>query len=185
MPSLSELPDGLPIPLDDGACQHLLGLKIPSSSLKSTDGLIVDLSIIKGWLVVYCYPLTGQPYKALPEGWNEIPGARGCTPQTCNFRDNYHQLVNLNSQVYGLSSQNSAYQQEVAIRLNLPYALLSDENLNFANALNLPIFEIDSMHLIKRLTLIIFNGIIKHFFYPVFPPDKNADEVIKWLKQNA
>ena len=133
---------------------------------------------------MYCYPRTGRPDQAPPHGWNEIPGARGCTPQSCAFRDHHHELQALGARVYGLSTQSTGYQQEAVERLHLPFELLSDAELAFTNALRLPTFEVESMPLIKRLTLIILDGRIEKVFYPVFPPDKNADEAIAWLSQN-
>ncbi len=185
MTNLAELPSDLPIPVDDGACRHLLGKSLPSITLNSTQNQPVNLSKITGWLVIYCYPLTGKPDLALPQGWDEIPGARGCTPQSCAFRDNFLAFAQLNTQVFGLSTQNTDYQQEAAARLHLPYLLLSDEKLAFAQAFGLPTFQIENMRLIKRVTLIAKNGVIHHVFYPIFPSDKNAENVINWLKQNA
>lgn len=184
MQKLDLLPDNLPIPLDDGECRHLLGKKLPPVILAATDGSAIDLAESSGWLVLYCYPMTGQPNKALPEGWDDIPGARGCTPQSCAFRDHYQELIKL-AHVFGLSTQSSQYQQEAAARLHLPFQLLSDLNLEFTDALKLPTFTVDSMRLNKRLTLLAFDGVIKHCFYPVFPPDKNAEEVLDWLKQHV
>lgn len=183
--SINVLPKNLPEPEDDGACKHLLAKKIPNCVLLATNNDVVDISKLKGWVVVYCYPMTGHPNKALPNRWDSIPGARGCTPQACSFRDHYQELKALDVQVYGLSTQNNAYQQEVVDRLHLPFLLLSDSSLSFTYALNLPTFEIENQHLIKRLTLIILDGIIQHVFYPVFPPDKNVDDVIAWLNQNV
>jgi peroxiredoxin len=137
-----------------------------------------------GRTVVYCYPRTGQPDIDPPQGWNEIPGARGCTPQACAFRDRDRELQAFGVKVFGLSTQDTGYQREAVARLHLPFALLSDEKLEFASSLRLPTFEIESMKLIKRLTLIITDGQIEKAFYPVFPPDKNAEEVIDWLSQN-
>ncbi|MBD2385941.1 peroxiredoxin [Cylindrospermum sp. FACHB-282] len=182
--NLYELPQNLLVPVDDGACNHLLGMKIPAVPLMSTAGKIVDLASLTARTVVYCYPRTGRPDKDLPQGWNEIPGARGCTPQSCAFRDHYQDLQALGAGVFGLSTQNTAYQQEAIERLHLPFELLSDLELAFTKALNLPTFEIESMTLIKRLTLIICNGQIEKVFYPVFPPDQNVEEVIEWLLRN-
>ena len=174
-----QLPEDLPIPIDDGACNHLPGMQLPSVLLMSTTGRAVDLAKISGRTIVYCYPRTGRPEKDLPQGWNEIPGARGCTPQSCAFRDHYQELRMLGVEVFGLSTQDSAYQREAAERLHLPFSLLSDERLIFTKALNLPTFEVASLTLIRRLTLVIRDGFVEHVFYPVFPPDKNADNVIE------
>jgi peroxiredoxin len=181
--NLYELPKDLPMPIDDGACNHLPGMQLPSVPLKSTTGRVVDLAKISGRTVVYCYPRTGRPDKDPPQGWNEIPGARGCTPQSCAFRDHYQELRVLGAEVFGLSTQDSNYQREAVERLHLPFPLLSDEKLIFTKALSLPTFEVEAMTLIKRLTFIIRNGLVEHVFYPVFPPDKNADEVIAWLRK--
>jgi len=178
------LPANLPVPTDDGACNHLTRMAVPSLKLLSTAGKQVDLSSIPDRVVVYIYPMTGRPGVDLPPGWDEIPGARGCTPQSCAFRDHYQELKTLGAEVYGLSTQDADYQREAAERLHLPFHLLSDAQLTFARALNLPTFEIQAMTLIKRITLIIRQGKIEHVFYPVFPPDKNADEVLLWLKQH-
>jgi len=160
-------------------------MKLPSVSLTSTSGDHIDLSALAGTTVVYCYPLTGRPDRNLPQGWDKIPGARGCTPQSCAFRDHHTELKDLGSRVFGLSAQSTAYQREAAERLNLPYGLLSDENLEFAEALGLPTFEADGMILIKRLTLVIESGEILKAFYPVFPPGRNAEEVIGWLSDRV
>ena len=180
-----ELPENLPVPIDDGACNHLTGLQLPSVPLLSTDGSLVDLASLPGRTVVYCYPRTGRPDEDLPDGWNLIPGARGCTPQSCAFRDHYQELQQAGAtQVFGLSTQTSSYQQEVVRRLHLPFALLSDVVLAFTHALSLPTFEVAGMTLMKRLTLIIDNGSIVRVFYPVFPPDQNATEVLHWLSEH-
>lgn len=178
-----ELPDNLPVPVDDGACAHLPGMKIPSVPLRSTGGRIVDLASLPGRTVVYCYPRTGRPDREPPQGWNEIPGARGCTPQSCAFRDHYKELQKLGASVFGLSTQDTDYQREAVERLHLPFELLSDAELAFARKLRLPTFEVESMTLIKRLTLIVSDGRIAKLFYPVFPPDENAEEVLRWLLQ--
>ena len=180
--NVMELPKNLPVPQDDGACNHLTGIKLSSLALCSTRGRRVDLSTLTGTTVVYIYPRTGRPDQELPTGWNAIPGARGCTPQSCAFRDHHQELKALGvSELFGLSTQGTAYQQEAAERLHLPFELLSDKKLKFAQALRLPMFEIDGMRLIKRITLIARDGRIEKVFYPVFPPDRNADEVIEWL----
>lgn len=177
------LPDNIPIPVDDGATRHLPGMRLPDIALASTDGTMVSLAWLPGRTVVYIYPRTGRPGQALPTGWDAIPGARGCTPQSCAFRDHFAELIALGvTHLYGLSTQDTAYQREAADRLHLPFPLLSDAELKFAKALNLPTFEVDGMTLIKRMALVIDHGTITHVFYPVFPPDKNAEEVIAWLQ---
>lgn len=184
MSDLHTLPDNLPVPQDDGACNHLPGMALPSLALPSTTGRQVDLAVLTGRTVIYCYPRTGQPGQASPDGWDAIPGARGCTPQSCAFRDHYQELRALGAEVFGLSTQNTAYQQEAARRLHLPFALLSDEKLAFASALELPTFVAEGMVLVKRLTLVVQNGIVEKVFYPVFPPDQNAAEAVKWLTEH-
>ena len=183
--NLYELPKDLPVPQDDGACDHLTRMKLPAITLRSTRGGTVDLAGLGGTTVIYIYPRTGRPNQELPTGWNAIPGARGCTPQSCAFRDHHEALKRAGAaQVYGLSTQDTTYQREAAERLHLPFELLSDQKLEFARALKLPIFEISGMTLIKRLTLIARAGVIEKVFYPVFPPDRNAGDVLAWLKQN-
>ncbi|MFN0157231.1 MAG: peroxiredoxin [Bacteroidota bacterium] len=183
--NLYELPENIPVPVDDGACDHLAGMKVPSLVLTSTRGQLIDLSALKGRTVVYCYPRTGRPDEDSPAGMDAIPGARGCTPQSCAFRDHYKELQALDAQVFGLSTQDTEYQREAAERLHLPFQLLSDEHLLFTNALRLPTFTVASMTLIQRLTLILHDGIIGKVFYPVFPPDKNVRDVIAWLSQHT
>ena len=184
-PDVHEIPEGLPEPEDDGACDHLPGMRLPPVSLASTSGERIDLSTLAGTTVVYCYPLTGRPDRDLPQGWDEIPGARGCTPQSCAFRDHHAELQDLEARVFGLSTQDSDYQREAAERLNLPYGLLSDEELGLAKALGLPTFEAEGMTLLKRVTLVLEGGEIRKVFYPVFPPGRNAEEVIWWLSRQA
>jgi len=180
--NLYELPKDLPVPTDDGACAHLTGSKLPCLSLVSTGGGTVDLGSLSGLSVVYCYPRTGRPDRETPAGWNAIPGARGCTPQSCAFRDHFRELREFGvSHVFGLSTQDTEYQSEAVERLHLPFDLLSDEKLEFANALRLPTFRVEGMTLIKRLTLVVRDGRIEKVFYPVFPPDGNAEEVVRWL----
>jgi peroxiredoxin len=177
------LPTDLPAPQDDGAARHLTGAKLPDLALPATDGRMVNLAILKGRTVVYVYPRTGRPGQALPTGWDEIPGARGCTPQSCGFRDHFAELKRLRvAQLYGLSMQDTAYQREAAERLHLPFAILSDADLKVTRALSLPTFEVDGMTLIKRMAWVIDDGVITKVFYPVFPPDKSAEEVIGWLQ---
>lgn len=183
--NIHEVPEGLPEPTDDGACNHLPGMRLPSVPLTSTSGDPVDLAGLAGTTVVYCYPLTGRPDRDLPAGWDEIPGARGCTPQSCAFRDHYSELLALGAGVFGLSTQNTAYQREAAERLHLPFELLSDEKLEFAEALGLPAFGTEGMTLVKRLTMIVEDGEIRSVFYPVFPPGKNAEDVIAWLSRRS
>lgn len=184
--NVHELPPGLPVPVDDGACAHLTGLRLPTMTLASTGGRSVDLAQLAGRSVVYCYPRTGRPDQELPTGWNAIPGARGCTPQSCAFRDHYRELRDLGvKHLFGLSTQDTAYQREAVERLHLPFELLSDEKLEFAKALKLPTFTVDGMTLIKRLTLILRDGVIEQVFYPVFPPDANAGAVLEWLAANG
>jgi len=179
------LPDGLPAPEDDGAAEHLAGLILPALALPSTDGGPVDLSKLKGQTVLYCYPKTGVPGQDLPSGWNDIPGARGCTPETCAFRDHFAELKAAGADhVFGLSTQDTAYQSELHERLHLPFAILSDAKLDFAGALGLPTFEAWGDTLIKRITLVIRDAAIEHVFYPVFPPDGHAEEVLAWLRAN-
>jgi peroxiredoxin len=186
MTNLGELPPDLPVPHDDGAADHLIGARVPRTELRSTADRMVNLAIVSNekTTVVYCYPMTGVSGEALPAGWNDIAGARGCTPQSCNFRDHFDEINALDACVFGLSTQSSQYQREMAERLNLPFEVLSDQGLNFTHALNLPTFEVDGKTLTKRLTMILSKGAIVKVFYPVFPPDKNAEEVIKWLTHN-
>jgi peroxiredoxin len=181
---VNTLPDDLPEPVDDGACKHLTGMAAPQVDLVATSGELVRLSNLPGRTVVYCYPRTGRPGVDPPLGWNEIPGARGCTPQSCSFRDHHAELELLGAAVFGLSTQDTEYQREAAERLHLPFALLSDERLEFGAALRLPTFEAEGMTLLKRVTLMLRDGLIEKVFYPVFPPDKNAGEVIEWLRSN-
>lgn len=180
------LPDDLPVPVDDGACDNLTGRAVPAIGLAATDGRTIDLSAAyAGRTVVYAYPYTGRPGVALPDGWDMIPGARGCTPQSCGFRDHHAELEALHARVFGLSTQTTDYQREMVDRLHLPFAVLSDADLQLVEALDLPTFEIEGMVLIKRLTLVIRDGRIDHVFYPVFPPDTHAAAVIDWLSRNA
>jgi peroxiredoxin len=182
--NLLELPADLPVPLDDGACDHLPGMRLPSMALPATDGSMVDLSTLSGRSVVYVYPRTGRPDQPLPTGWDEIPGARGCTPQSCAYRDLAAELGSLGARVFGLSTQDTAYQREAVARLHLPFPLLSDERLGLTTALSLPRFAVDGMTLIKRLTLIVDDGAIETVFYPVFPPDADAANVAAWLREH-
>lgn len=181
----TQLPEELPVPVDDGATRHLKGMRLPSLPLAATDGTRVDLSALQGRTVAYIYPRTGRPGQALPTGWDAIPGARGCTPQSCSFRDHFADLQKAGvKQLFGLSTQDTPYQKEAAERLHLPFLLLSDEDLKFARALDLPTFKVDGMELIKRMTLIIDDGVITYVLYPVFPPDKSAEETVRWLQSS-
>ena len=176
------LPGDLPVPKDDGAARHLSGLKLPALTLPATDGSQVDLSTLAGRTVVYIYPRTGVPGQAPPDGWDAIPGARGCTPQSCSFRDHFDELKRLGvAQLYGLSAQDTAYQREAVERLHLPFAILSDAGLRLTRAINLPTFTAAGMTLLKRMALVIDDGAISKVFYPVFPPDKSAEDVAAWL----
>ncbi|MEP1208325.1 MAG: peroxiredoxin [Rhizobiaceae bacterium] len=173
----------LPAPQDDGGAAHLTGLEIPVLDLPSTGGEVVDLSRLKGTCIIFAYPMTGRPDIALPEGWDMIPGARGCTPQACTFRDLYGELQRAGADhVFGLSVQATDYQQEASERLHLPFPLLSDHGGDLLSALKLPVMTVDAMVLLKRLTLICINGRIEKVFYPVFPPDRSAEDVLDWLK---
>ncbi len=178
------LPEGLPVPQDDGACAHLTGLRLPSIRLASTAGRDVDLQALPGRTVVYIYPRTGRPDQELPEGWNAFPGARGCTPQSCGFRDHRAELEELGVGIFGLSTQDSEYQREAAERLHLPFELLSDEQFLFVQAIRLPTFELAGEKYVKRITLIVRDGVIEKVFYPVFPPDENVLNVLDWLAAN-
>jgi peroxiredoxin len=178
------LPAGLPQPIDDGAANHLTGAAMPGVSLVSTKGRTIDLSELTApWTVIFCYPMTGVPGQALPDHWDDIPGARGCTPQTCGFRDRYGDFLRFEAKVFGLSTQTTEYQREMAARLALPFEILSDAAFEFCDALRLPTFEVAGMRLLKRLTLMIRNQRIEHVFYPVFPPNESADQVIRWLAE--
>ncbi len=176
----------IPAPTDDGAADHLVGMTIPAIGLRATNDTLVLLSDLPGRTVVFAYPRTGEPGKvSLVEDWDLIPGARGCTPQTCSFRDLFGELKAAGAaHVFGLSTQSNAYQTEMASRLHLPFPVLSDETLELTRALRLPTMEIAGLTLIKRLALIVDDARIGHVFYPVFPPDRNASDVLTWLKDN-
>jgi peroxiredoxin len=177
--SYLSLPDNLPVPEDDGAANHLVGSKVPSIQLKSTAGIYIDLSKLSGLNVIFCYPMTGVPGVPLPPGWDDIPGARGCTPQACSYRDAYPKLKQQVNLVFGLSTQSTSYQKELHDRLELPYEILSDENFELQKALNIPTFEVQGKRLFKRLTLLIRDGRIEKVHYPVFPSNKDVDWVLE------
>ncbi|WP_369639303.1 MerR family transcriptional regulator [Nocardia sp. JMUB6875] len=184
---LTTLPAGLPVPVDDGAADHLVGLRSPTVRLEDTDGSLIDLAELgRGRTAIYLYPLTGRPDADIPAGWSEIPGARGCTTQACGFRDHHAELLAAGiERVFGMSSQTSEYQREVVSRLHLPFAMLSDPDFLLADELSLPTFEFEGVRLYKRLTLIIRDGVIEHVFYPIFPPDQHAAELLRWLHEKA
>jgi len=182
MADYASLPSDLPVPVDDGACDHLPGMRLPDISLQSTQGgttRLLDASA--GRCVLYLYPRTGTPGVPLPDGWDLIPGARGCTPQSCGFRDHAQELRSLGATVVGVSSQSPDEQREFSERVELPFPLLSDAALLLAERLRLPTFEVEGMRLYRRVTLIVEDGVITKVFYPVFPPDRNAEEVLAWL----
>jgi peroxiredoxin len=179
------LPDDLPAPVDDGAAAHLSGARLPDLVLPATDGSAVSLARLTGRTVIYIYPRTGRPGQALPTGWDAIPGARGCTPQSCGFRDHFSDLKRLGvAQLFGLSTQTTEYQREAAERLHLPFAILSDQELRLTRGLNLPTFQVDGMTLIRRMAWVTDDGVITKVFYPVFPPDRSAEDVVAWLQES-
>jgi peroxiredoxin len=179
------LPSNLPRPVDDGAANHLRHMLMPAISLPSTGNREVDLSKLSApTAVIFCYPMTGVPGKPLPDGWDMIPGARGCTPQACGFRNLHQEFMQAKTTVFGLSTQTTEYQLEMANRLHLPFEILSDAHFKLGDALHLPTFEVDGMRLVKRLTLIVRGGRIEHVMYPVFPPNESAAQVLRWLRGN-
>ncbi len=179
------LPDDLPAPADDGACDHLTGRAVPSLVLPSSQGLVDLAELARERLVLYVYPRTGRPGHASPLGWDAIPGARGCTPQSCGFRDHAAELRKLGARVAGLSAQPLDEQVEFAKRNEMPFPIVSDERLELASALGVPTFDVAGMTLYRRVTLIAERGRVRHVFYPVFPPDRNAAEVVAWLREAA
>jgi peroxiredoxin len=183
---LQGLPDDLPIPEDDGAADHLLDAAVPAIALPSTSGQAVDLAdAARETLVLYVYPATGVPGQPLPAGWDEIPGARGCTPQSCAFRDSARDLADLGASVFGLSAQSLTEQREFSGRERIPYPLLHDGGFRLADELGLPSFEVDGRRYYRRLTFIARRGQIEKVFYPVFPPQENAADVVAWLERDG
>ena len=183
--ALTDLPKDLPAPKDDGAANHLLGSYLPNLKLASTSGKLEPLTKVKRYTVLYIYPMTGRPDVALPDKWESIPGARGCTPQSCSFRDHYADLQRWQLRLFGLSTQSTSYQQEAKKRLHLPFDLLSDETLELKKQIKLPTFKVAGTELYKRLTLILKGNKIIKVFYPVFPPDQSAADVLSWFEQHA
>ena len=183
--NLSVLPKDLPVPIDDGKCNHLVNKTIPDIFLPNQNGNMLKLNRTDTFrLIIYCYPMTGRPDKVLPENWNSIPGARGCTPQTCSFRDFYDDFIKLNSIPIGLSTQSIEDIREMTMRLSIPYDVVSDEKMTFIKLMKLPTFKINKKTYIKRITMIVEKSIIKHVFYPIFPPDLHVKDVIHWLEKN-
>jgi peroxiredoxin len=186
MDPLQQLPADLPRPEDDGAARHLVGMAVPSIPLPATTGERVDLGRLgPGRAVVYAYPMTGHPDRGVPKGWDEIPGARGCTAEACDFRDHHAELAALGPRVFGLSTQATGYQQEMVRRLGVPFPVLSDAELALTRALRLPTFAAGGEVFLKRLTMVVRGGRIEHVFYPVFPPDRHAEEALAWLRAHA
>ena len=183
--NVHELPRDLPVPVDDGAADHLVGTKLPDVALRATDGRTVRLDQAgRPWLIVYAYPKTGRPGEPeLTPDWDQIPGARGCTPESCGFRDHHAELAALGADVFGLATMQTEDQQEAVERLHLPFPLLSDADLRLTRALNLPTFEIIGHVLLKRLTFAARDGVIEYVWYPVFPPNTHAEEVLAWLRE--
>lgn len=183
------LPADLPVPTDDGAADHLRGSAVPDIALVATDGRTISLARLAraggGRVVVYAYPRTGRPGQvALVEDWDQIPGARGCTPETCGFRDHHAELVAAGAEVFGLSTQDTDYQRELVERLHLPFPILSDAGLELTRAWGLPTFEVAGQTLLKRITLVLRDGKVEHVWYPVFPPDRHAEQVLAWLRSD-
>ena len=183
--NLTDLPTNLLKPEQDGACDHLLSTIIPAISLPSQDGNLLKLNRSDTFrLVIFCYPMTGRPDVPLPNSWNLIPGARGCTPQNCSFRDNYDNLIIANALPVGVSTQSISDIKEMTMRLQIPYDVVSDQELIFASAINLPTFSIDDKKFLKRVTMIVEKSVIKKVFYPIFSPNMHINEVLEWLNKN-
>lgn len=175
----------LPVPEDDGKAKHLLGARLPDVFLPSTDGNVINVTGTRGvgLKILFCFPMMGDPAQALPDGWDMIPGARGCTPQACFFRDFHQELIRAGADnVFGISTQDQEFQSEAVERLHLPYPLLSDEQLFFARALDLPTFEVEGTTMIKRITLILKGNVVRHVFYPIFPPHEHPQQVLNYLR---
>lgn len=183
MVDFDKLPDNLPKPIDDGATDHLLGQRLPAITLPATDGSELELAELKGKVVIYCYPKTSKPGEIMPEGWDQIPGARGCTPQNGSYRDNYKELQQLAVKVFGLSLQPTEEQKEMVDRVNMPFPILSDKEMKLTKALKLPTFTAAGLLLLKRFTMIIENAEIKAIHYPVFPSNSDAKWVIDYLNK--
>jgi peroxiredoxin len=181
--NLTELPEGLPVPVDDGACAHLEGLEAPTLELESSVGPVDLAALAAGRAVLYVYPRSGRPDRPVPEGWDAIPGARGCTPQSCAFRDHAEELRLLGARVAGLSAQTLEDQVELSERLGIMYPVIADPELRLRDELRLPTFEFEGVELYKRVTLVLEAGRIAKVFYPVFPPDRNAADVVAWLSR--
>lgn len=185
MRNLLNLPKDLPIPQDDGACSHLEGMDVPAIPLRTTANRMIDLyAESQTPTIIFFYPRTGEPSKPAPPDWDLIPGARGCTPQSCGFRDIHSEFQKLGFKVFGGSSQTTEYQQEFVGRNHIPFEILSDADFELTDKLNLPTFTYNGTRLIKRLALILNHGQIKKVFYPVFPPNKNAETVLTWIKEH-
>eukprot|EP00042_Codosiga_hollandica_P042935 m.400920 g.400920 ORF g.400920 m.400920 type:complete len:211 (+) comp56439_c0_seq64:42-674(+) len=183
---LMQVPADLPVPVDDGATSHLPGLTLPHVSLPSTAGGLVDIAAVAGWAVFFFYPRTGRPGEPpLVEDWEMIPGARGCTPQSCSYRDRFSEFQKHKATVFGVSTQSTEYQQELVSRMHLPFAVLSDENFQLTSALKLPTFEAAGLTLIKRMSLIVHDGVVRHVNYPVFPSSSDGPQVVAWLNEHA
>ena len=190
MTSYEHLPDDLPIPVDDGATDHMTGAEVPPVELTASmaqpgqtkNGDVLGIAQLPGRTVLFIYPRTGAPGMSLPTGWDAIPGARGCTPQACRIRDSHAEFEALGARVLGMSSQPSAEQLEAAQRLHLPYPLLSDADLQMARAWQLPTFSVDGLTLIRRITVFVMNGVVDGVIYPVFPPDRSAEAALAWLR---
>jgi peroxiredoxin len=178
----NSIPDNLPIPGDDGAASHLLGQSLPKLRLHSTSDRLIDLSELTNKIVFFFYPRTGRPDEPAPVGWDEIPGARGCTPQSCGYRDFYGDFQQLGVSVFGVSTQSTAFQKELVQRIRLPFEILSDSEFAFTDSMALPTFEYNGMRLLKRMSWVYYEGKIAKVFYPVFPPDRNASQVIEWIR---